>query len=253
MISCVSQNGSANSNWRGGFASSCTGCGAQVWVKPSRAKRKQHFCSRECSNKWMSKIVGPLASNWRGGQLTRSCVQCGKAFTASKGEASRRPAIHCSRLCGAKSRKKRTSKECEVCQTVFEPRNPLASFCSRLCKARSQVKERSEQWAIMKRLNARVGSLMWYSLKGMKAGLSWQSLVGYTLADLLDHLESQFQAGMTWENMGEWHIDHIIPRKCFSFSAISDAGFRECWSLSNLQPLWAIDNLRKGSKLGTGV
>jgi len=107
----------------------------------------------------------------------------------------------------------------------------------------------------MKKLNARIGSLMWYHLgqRGLsKGGVSWQKLAGYTINDLRDHLESQFANGMSWENMGQWHIDHIIPRSYFEFTKPSDEGFKQCWALSNLQPLWAKDNLSKGSSLPTG-
>lgn len=82
-----------------------------------------------------------------------------------------------------------------------------------------------------------------------KDGRTWESLVGYTRADLMAHLEARFGPGMTWDNIGEWHIDHITPRSAFAFAAPSDPGFRACWALSNLQPLWATDNLRKASRL----
>ena len=60
-------------------------------------------------------------------------------------------------------------------------------------------------------------------------------------------LESQFKDGMTWYNYGEWHVDHIKPISLFNFKHPTDNEFQECWSLDNLQPLWAIDNLSKGS------
>lgn len=82
-----------------------------------------------------------------------------------------------------------------------------------------------------------------------KNGRSWESLVGYSLEQLMQHLERQFQRGMTWENYGRaWHIDHIIPRVHFSFTDASSPEFRACWALSNLQPLWAVENIRKHAK-----
>lgn len=97
------------------------------------------------------------------------------------------------------------------------------------------------------RVNESVSCLIWQSLHGNKP-YGWEVLVGYTLTDLKNHLESRFLPGMTWENYGEWHIDHIKPRAAFSFETSEDPQFKECWSLSNLQPLWAIDNLRKNCK-----
>jgi len=87
------------------------------------------------------------------------------------------------------------------------------------------------------------------ALRGRKAGHSWESLVGYTLSDLMSHLESLFLPGMTWDNYGEWHIDHKIPKSKFKYKTPNNKAFKLCWSLNNLQPLWAVDNLSKGNKL----
>jgi hypothetical protein len=73
-------------------------------------------------------------------------------------------------------------------------------------------------------------------------------LLPYSLEDLIQRLESQFKESMGWENYGEWHVDHIKPMSSFGFESIEDESFQECWSLSNLQPLWAKENLSKGSK-----
>jgi len=74
-------------------------------------------------------------------------------------------------------------------------------------------------------------------------------ILGYTLDDLMNHLEGLFIDGMTWDNYGEWHVDHKIPMSSFNFTSVDDEEFKLCWSLNNLQPLWAIDNLRKGTSL----
>lgn len=70
----------------------------------------------------------------------------------------------------------------------------------------------------------------------------------FTLVELMNHLESKFQKGMSWNNYGEWHIDHIIPESSFNYTSCTDKDFLICWSLDNLQPLWAKDNLQKGAK-----
>tara|TARA_Y100000389_G_C17272642_1_gene418825 strand:- start:49 stop:735 length:687 start_codon:yes stop_codon:yes gene_type:complete len=74
-------------------------------------------------------------------------------------------------------------------------------------------------------------------------------ILPYTLEELISHLENNFTEGMSWENYGEWHVDHIKPMASFTFDTIDDDSFNECWSLSNLQPLWAKDNLSKGSNI----
>lgn len=97
-------------------------------------------------------------------------------------------------------------------------------------------------------LSRRVHSAMWRALHGAHETW-WEQLVGYSLADLRDHLEGQFVGGMCWGNHGEWHIDHAQPLCAFDQLADqASADFRECWALKNLRPLWAIDNRRKAYK-----
>ena len=77
----------------------------------------------------------------------------------------------------------------------------------------------------------------------------WHELTGYTVPELRDHIEKQFTPSMTWDNYGtSWHIDHIVPLSSFNFETAEDAGFRRAWSLSNLRPLPAKDNLKKRAR-----
>jgi hypothetical protein len=80
---------------------------------------------------------------------------------------------------------------------------------------------------------------------------SWKSLVGYTTDELKKHLEDKFVDGMDWDLFvkGKIHIDHIIPKSHFKYQKYTDEEFIMCWSLDNLQPLWAKDNLKKGAKI----
>ncbi len=97
------------------------------------------------------------------------------------------------------------------------------------------------------RIRGSVSAHMWYSLKSNRGGQSWETLVGYSLEDLVRHMERQFLKGMTWDNYGRkgWHIDHIIPVSSFTFTSTSDPEFLACWALSNLRPLWERDNIVK--------
>tara|TARA_A100001391_G_C5011524_1_gene263375 strand:- start:96 stop:947 length:852 start_codon:yes stop_codon:yes gene_type:complete len=75
--------------------------------------------------------------------------------------------------------------------------------------------------------------------------------IGCSFEEFKNHLEKQFQPGMSWENRTEWHIDHIIPVnyfvKNFDFSDINVQ--KKCWHYTNLRPLWKFDNLSKGTKI----
>jgi len=74
------------------------------------------------------------------------------------------------------------------------------------------------------------------------------SLCGCSLSALKSHLAKQFSNGMTWENYGQWHVDHIRP--CCSFDLTDANQQKECFHFSNLQPLWAGDNMTKHTKFG---
>ncbi len=78
---------------------------------------------------------------------------------------------------------------------------------------------------------------------------TFNDILPYSSDDLVLHLESLFLNGMTKDNYGyEWHVDHLIPKSSFSYSSTDDPEFHKCWQLSNLQPMWAKDNLSKGDK-----
>ena len=74
-------------------------------------------------------------------------------------------------------------------------------------------------------------------------------LLGADIETVLNYIESKFEEGMTWENYGVngWHIDHIIP--CSSFDLTNLEEQKKCFHYTNLQPLWAKDNMAKGKKI----
>jgi len=74
-------------------------------------------------------------------------------------------------------------------------------------------------------------------------------ILKYSPENLIEHLESKFKDNMTWDNYGEWHVDHIKPISSFQITEIGDNEFMSCWSLDNLQPLWGEENIRKSNKL----
>ena len=86
--------------------------------------------------------------------------------------------------------------------------------------------------------------------KALKAGYGNKSkscfhYIGCSVPQLRQNLEAKFTDGMTWDNHGEWHIDHIKP--CAAFDLTCERQQRECFNYTNLQPLWAVDNLTKGA------
>lgn len=72
-------------------------------------------------------------------------------------------------------------------------------------------------------------------------------ILGCSMDFFMQYIEQQFQPGMTWQNHGQWHIDHRVP--CATFDLIDPAQQKTCFHFSNMQPLWAEDNLKKGCRL----
>ena len=108
-------------------------------------------------------------------------------------------------------------------------------------------------------LRCNVSSQVSMALKrnsGSKQGESLMKYLPYTIDQLKEHLENQFEDWMTWENHGvyhptekRWHIDHIIPQNKLIYDSMDHPNFQNCWALENLQPLLALDNLSKGDKI----
>jgi hypothetical protein len=122
---------------------------------------------------------------------------------------------------------------------------------------RIQVNENTRLWYLNKRRtdasfrlksNTRTAVYTCLKEKNVAKYRSTFEILGYTLEELMAHLEKQFTEGMSWENYGEWHVDHKIPMARFNFTSVEDPEFKLCWCLENLQPLWGPDNLSKGAR-----
>lgn len=101
------------------------------------------------------------------------------------------------------------------------------------------------------RLRLVVSTAVYKALKkrGSSKAKNVENMLGYTIRELVEHLESLFTPEMTWENYGTyWHIDHIRPDSWFNYESSDSVDFRICWSLKNLQPLPAKNNLSKGNR-----
>jgi hypothetical protein len=82
--------------------------------------------------------------------------------------------------------------------------------------------------------------------KNAKKCKKTMDLIGCSTSKLMNHLESKFQEGMSWKNHGEWHIDHI--KAIAKFNLLDENEQKKCFHWSNLQPLWAEENISKGDK-----
>ena len=184
---------------------------------------------------------------------------------------------YCSPLCFLK-RNELPIKYCVICKKPFRPQSRKTMCCSIGCakikegntkrkyqyKSPGELKGRARANYIQNnirnirtkkdkkyRLTERVRLRIRQSLNGAKNGKSWNKLVGYNIDDLKKHIEKQFHDGMSWDNYGDWHIDHKIPIAVFNFTKPEHIDFKRCWALKNLQPMWAKDNISKGATIKT--
>ena len=95
---------------------------------------------------------------------------------------------------------------------------------------------------ILMNLRTRLGA----AIRGKGKSGSTRKLLGCSIPELKAHLEKQFTPGMSWENYGAWHVDHIVP--CCSFDLTCAEEQRRCFHFTNLQPLWADANFKKGGR-----
>jgi len=155
--------------------------------------------------------------------------------------------------------------ECIICKNKFIRNSIDQKYCSNdecrleylrkkgrdgYYKYKDKIMERRKNninFCIKNKLRMRISCAV--KSQGTYKADKTMNLIGCTINDLKNYLEEQFMEGMTWDNYGlyGWHIDHIIP--CVSFDFTKEEEQKKCFHYTNLQPLWARENLRKSGKV----
>ena len=101
----------------------------------------------------------------------------------------------------------------------------------------------------MFKLRCNIRCLIRNSIKNnsFKKSSKTAEILGCSYEEFKQHIENQFQEGMSWDNRSLWHLDHIYPVSL----AKSEEHLIQLNNYTNFQPLWAEDNLRKGNKILT--
>lgn len=141
-----------------------------------------------------------------------------------------------------------SSFRCKHCGGTTHP-NPYVQgleFCSRKCAEKWRYQRYKPMYhkperRLLHRLRNRLRKIL--QGKNMK---SMTRLLGCSCDQFRDWIQSKFLPGMQWNNMDLWHVDHIVP--CASFDQNDPKQLAQCWHYTNLQPLWARDNLSKGAR-----
>lgn len=214
------------------------------------------------------KVLRDSSKRVGSGNVVWECqCDCGRTTYVNTSSLVREKGTMACRSCSKKGcpnpRKDLVPVECLNCGktfTVKRYREKTATFCSRKCNAKYNYDPLTftmagkRPWnkrvdSNMRRLSRSISQGIRHSLLNGKQNCHWENMVGYKIADLKTHLEKQFFDGMSWDNYGKWHIDHIVPISAFNFSEKEHIDFKRCWALKNLRPLWAIDNIKKQGKL----
>lgn len=225
----------------------------------------QKYCSKTCSNKYHeNKRTNKTERNLkkRKEKIIKICEVCNKEFMASRIDKK-----YCSDKCFSKKhnslyRERHSDKLLLKSQKYYENNKEEMNKKSRqyyqdnkdtiliqhrAYDSNSYEKDRRQKdmnFRLRKNLRSRIRSAI-INQSGIKAE-STILLLGCSVKDCRQHLESKFQNGMSWENYGEWEIDHIIP--CASFDLTKEEEQKKCFHYTNLQPLWWLDNITKGDK-----
>jgi len=180
------------------------------------------------------------------------CKDCGKEF-AIKRWSNRKYKTICS-LCAIKKWGQEHPENRKKSRKKWGQKNP--EYKKEYRKEHiKQIRKHMNAYAKQRRekdpkfrLDQNMRNLISYSLKGKKAGRKWETLVSFTLEELMEHLENQFDDKINWDNYGNyWEVDHIKPRSLFKYTLPQDPEFKECWTLENLQPLEKTANLKKSN------
>jgi hypothetical protein len=110
------------------------------------------------------------------------------------------------------------------------------------CERAKQKRKTDPVFVLMRRERVRV----YDALKGIRKAARTETLLGCSYEFFRGYIEGKFVDGMNWKNIGNWHIDHIRPLASFDLSNPDQQ--KLAFHYTNQQPLWAIDNLKKGAK-----
>ncbi len=156
---------------------------------------------------------------------------------------------------GAAKHRDPLKHECKRChyQTYVKPHLPKLAARTKAWQKANPEKTKIAQKKQSRKSHVRIRGSMGKRVKEILGYKSekYYELIGCTSIELTRHLESLFKPGMTWENYGDWHVDHKTPCRAFDLSVKEER--LKCFHYTNLQPLWAAENLAKSDSLPDGT
>lgn len=174
----------------------------------------------------------------------------GDRIREKRRETSKREADKIKRRARQRNLYARNTEKFKAKDKAFKERrnaDPVRKEAATAVKREWERKKRETDIEFRVRVTLRSRVKMAVAAQGTGKSKKTMELVGCTVAEVRAHLESQFKDGMSWDNFGEWHIDHIRP--LVSFDLKDPEQQKIAFHKSNMQPLWASENWSKGGKL----
>ena len=144
----------------------------------------------------------------------------------------------------------KTCTECNKSKTIYKYSKSKYGKYGRLAKCKVCMRPKYNEYQKRRRNNDinykienYIRTRIWHVLSNEVKSSTAFKYLSCSMQELKKHLKDQFEEGMSWDNYGEWHLDHIIP--CAAFDLSCEYQQAVCFHYTNLQPLWAEDNLNK--------
>lgn len=214
-------------------------------VKEINAFEKERNACRVCRNK--QRQLRPR-QKYEVVKQDKCCGQCNitKPYTEFNVDLNRIDGLHpyCKQCRSGRNSKRYQKNVDKIKQKTLQyyQENKVTMLKKR--NERAKVRRKTDPMYLMKR---RIRNRTYLALrsKGWNKNNKFVQYIGCSQEELKLHIEKQFVTGMSWENANEWHVDHIIPLD--SADTIEDL-YRLSY-YTNLQPMWATDNIKKGAKI----
>jgi len=139
---------------------------------------------------------------------------------------------------------KEKNKEKIVAYNKMYAQKNRKELTKKACIANKNRRKNDPSFVLMRRERVRVYDV----LKGIRKTAKTETLLGCSYDFFRGYIEGKFVKSMGWHNMEKWHIDHIRPLSSFDLNDAEQQ--KKAFHYTNQQPLWAMDNLKKGAKYG---
>jgi len=204
--------------------------------KPKIIDGETHILCSRCKQ---YKKLDEFGFDKRGKSARRSwCKECSKEYAKKHAQ---------------KSRKLNPEKNREAVKKYIRNNRELHRERNRKWRLNNPEKAKKACRNWYKRRNNKIttclGNRVYESLNGNFDRSKLWEILGYNFEKFTNHIESNFQPRMTWDNHGEWEFDHIIPISFFKFQSPEDVEFKMCWRLENIRPVWKHINKVKGNRI----